>query len=224
MRLVAPSVSPRPRRVAAVAEGLAYVGGMLGVLGLVLFAIRSWDDFSLFTRLALSGLSAAVLAFGGLVISDERQSASIRLRQFLWLGSTACVGQRTLGLRSRRFGCLDRRRHLFVGRVDHRERRQLDHRHARRHRNGRGCDLRVARVDRPGSTRRGGVGCVAHLLGDDVHRPARSGIASGLHHRRHRRHGAEHPTCSGALRRPSRREHRPRHQHHRRVARVGGVF
>ena len=74
------------------AEGLAYVGGMLGVLGLVLFAIRSWDDFSLFTRLALSGLSAAVLAFGGLVISDERQSASIRLRQFLWLGSTACVG------------------------------------------------------------------------------------------------------------------------------------
>lgn len=74
------------------AEGLAYVGGMLGVLGLVLFAIRSWADFSLLTRLSLAGLSASVLAFGGLVISDDRQASSIRLRQFLWLGSTACVG------------------------------------------------------------------------------------------------------------------------------------
>ena len=92
MRLVSSTVSPRPRRIAAVAEGLAYVGGMFGVLGLVLFAIRSWADFSLMTRLALSGLSAAVLTIGGLVISDDRQPASIRLRQFLWLGSTACVG------------------------------------------------------------------------------------------------------------------------------------
>jgi hypothetical protein len=92
MRLVSPRVSPRPRRIAAVAEGLAYVGGVLGVLGLVLFAVRSWADFSLFTRFALAGLSAAVLAFGGLVISDDRQTPSIRLRQFLWLGSTACVG------------------------------------------------------------------------------------------------------------------------------------
>ncbi len=83
---------PRPRRMAAVAEGLAYVGGMLGVLGLVLFAVRSWNDFSLVARLALSGASAAVLAFGGLVISDERQPASVRLRQFLWTGSTACLG------------------------------------------------------------------------------------------------------------------------------------
>ena len=78
--------------MAAVAEGLAYVGGILGVLGLVLFAVRSWNDFSLFARLTLSGASAAVLAFGGLVISDERQPASVRLRQFLWSGSTACVG------------------------------------------------------------------------------------------------------------------------------------
>ncbi len=78
--------------MAAVAEGLAYVGGMLGVLGLVLFAVRSWNDFSLVARLALSGASAAVLAFGGLVISDERQPASVRLRQFLWTGSTACLG------------------------------------------------------------------------------------------------------------------------------------
>ena len=86
------SLSPRPRRVAAVAEGLAYVGGMLGVIGLVLFAVRSWSDFSLFTKLALAGLTASVLGFGGLVISDDREPAAIRLRQFLWLGSTACVG------------------------------------------------------------------------------------------------------------------------------------
>jgi len=86
------SMLPRPRRMAAVAEGLAYVGGILGVLGLVLFAVRSWNDFSLFARLTLSGASAAVLAFGGLVISDERQPASVRLRQFLWSGSTACMG------------------------------------------------------------------------------------------------------------------------------------
>jgi hypothetical protein len=114
VRLVSPFVSPRPRRVAAVAEGLAYVGGMLGVLGLVLFAVRSWADFSLFTRLALSGLSAAVLAFGGLVISDDRQPASIRLRQFLWLGSTACVGVFGSVVGDEWFDAVDDARRVFV--------------------------------------------------------------------------------------------------------------
>lgn len=114
MRLVSPFVSPRPRRVAAVAEGLAYVGGMLGVFGLVLFAVRSWADFSLFTRLALSGLSAAVLAFGGLVISDDRQPASIRLRQFLWLGSTACVGVFGSVVGDEWFDAVDDARRVFV--------------------------------------------------------------------------------------------------------------
>jgi hypothetical protein len=97
-----------------VAEGLAYVGGMLGVLGLVLFAVRSWADFSLFTRLALSGLSAAVLAFGGLVISDDRQPASIRLRQFLWLGSTACVGVFGSVVGDEWFDAVDDARRVFV--------------------------------------------------------------------------------------------------------------
>jgi hypothetical protein len=44
------------------------------------------------TRLALSSLTAAVLGFGGLVLSDDRQPQMVRLRQFLWLGSTACFG------------------------------------------------------------------------------------------------------------------------------------
>ena len=85
-------MAPRPRRIAAVAEGLAYVGGMLGVVGLVLIAVRSWSDFNLMTRLALSSLTAAVLGFGGLVLSDDRQPQMVRLRQFLWLGSTASFG------------------------------------------------------------------------------------------------------------------------------------
>lgn len=89
---LATTTVPRPRRIAAVAEGLAYVGGVLAVIGLVLYAVRSWNDFSIFTRLSLTGLTAALLAFGGLVLSDDRQRSSVRLRQVLWLGSTASVG------------------------------------------------------------------------------------------------------------------------------------
>ena len=96
------------------AEGLAYVGGMLGVLGLVLFAIRSWADFSLLTRLSLAGLSAAVLAFGGLVISDDRHASSVRLRQFLWLGSTACVGVFGSVVGDEWFDTVDDARRVFV--------------------------------------------------------------------------------------------------------------
>jgi hypothetical protein len=92
VRVVLPPVNPRPRRIAVAAEALAYLGGALGVLGLVLLAIESWDDFSLFTRLALAGLTAGVLAFGGLVLSDDREPSAVRLRQFMWLGASAAVG------------------------------------------------------------------------------------------------------------------------------------
>lgn len=85
-------MKPRPRRIAAAAEVLAYVGAALGALGLVLIAVDSWDSFSLFTRLSLAGLTAAVLSFGGLVLSDDRQPSAVRLRQFMWLGASVAIG------------------------------------------------------------------------------------------------------------------------------------
>lgn len=87
-----PPADSRPRRVAAAAEALAYTGGALGVLGLVLIAVGSWNEFSLFTKLALAGLTTTVLAFGGLVVSDDRQSSAVRLRQFMWLGASGALG------------------------------------------------------------------------------------------------------------------------------------
>lgn len=82
----------RPRRTSAIAEALSYVGGTLGIVGLVLFAVRSWADFTVLTRLVISGLAAAVFGVGGLAISDDRHRPAIRLREFLWVVATGCVG------------------------------------------------------------------------------------------------------------------------------------
>ncbi|MEY2740134.1 MAG: hypothetical protein RL283_236 [Actinomycetota bacterium] len=81
-----------PRRTPVVAEALSYVGGTLGIVGLILFAVRSWDDFTVLTRLVISGFAAGAFGVGGLAISDDSHRPAIRLREFLWVVATGCVG------------------------------------------------------------------------------------------------------------------------------------
>lgn len=80
------------RRAAAVAESLGYLGGSLGILGLVLLAVRSWSDFGLATRLTLSGGAALVFGASGAVANASTSAASSRLRQYLWFAATASFG------------------------------------------------------------------------------------------------------------------------------------
>lgn len=74
------------------AESLGYLGGSLGILGLVLLAVRSWSDFGLATRLTLSGGAALVFGASGAVANASTSAASSRLRQYLWFAATASFG------------------------------------------------------------------------------------------------------------------------------------
>ncbi len=88
--IVRPSRSAR--RAVAVAESLGYVGGSLGILGLILLAVRSWSDFGLATRLTLSAASTLIFGASGAVANASMSPAASRLRQYLWLASTASFG------------------------------------------------------------------------------------------------------------------------------------
>lgn len=92
MVLASPSRRTRAGGIPAVAEGLSYVGGALGIVGLVLFSLRSWEDFDPVARLVISAIAAALLGLGGFILSDGDRGAVARLRGFLWLVSTAAIG------------------------------------------------------------------------------------------------------------------------------------
>ena len=82
----------RPGGIPAIAEGLSYVGGGLGIVGLVLFSLRSWEDFDPVARLLISAIAAVLLGLGGFILSDDDRGAMARLRGFLWLVATASAG------------------------------------------------------------------------------------------------------------------------------------
>jgi len=82
----------RPGGIPAIAEGLSYVGGGLGLVGLVLFSMRSWEDFDPVARLLISAIAAVLLGLGGFILSDDDRGAVVRLRGFLWLVATAAAG------------------------------------------------------------------------------------------------------------------------------------
>lgn len=86
-----PRAPERARRVPAVAEALGYLGGMLGVIGLVLLVVRYWPDMATAGRLALSGGSAIALVLSGALADEDADPAFARLRGFLWFGSTAAA-------------------------------------------------------------------------------------------------------------------------------------
>ncbi|MFY8237983.1 MAG: DUF2157 domain-containing protein, partial [Ilumatobacteraceae bacterium] len=89
-----PSIEvPSPeRRISVIAEALGYVGGMLGIVGLVLLVSRYWEDMANGGRLALSGGGVIAFVVAGALVHEESDPAFARLRWFLWLLATAAVG------------------------------------------------------------------------------------------------------------------------------------
>lgn len=85
-------VSPAPsRRVPAVAEALGYLGGILAIVGLVLFVARLWNDLAVGVRLGLTVGAAVALFVAGLAVPERREEALARLRGFVWLLSSAAT-------------------------------------------------------------------------------------------------------------------------------------
>lgn len=80
------------RRIPVVAEALGYLGGLLGVIGLVLLLTNYWPDMPTSARLALAVGGAVVLTAAGLRVPHRGEMALERLRWFVWLGATACSG------------------------------------------------------------------------------------------------------------------------------------
>ncbi len=73
------------------AEALGYLGGALTIIGLALFVGRRWADIGTTGRLALSALAAAGLFVAGVLVNRSPEPALDRLRQALWLVSTAAT-------------------------------------------------------------------------------------------------------------------------------------
>jgi hypothetical protein len=65
---------------------------VLATIGLVLLVGRSWADMATPARLALSGAGALALAGGGALVRAGSDAALTRLRQVMWLASTAAAG------------------------------------------------------------------------------------------------------------------------------------
>lgn len=78
--------------VHAIAEALGYLGGMLGIVGLVVLLADFWEDFSDPVRLALSGGATALLVIAGAFVPEALSPAMARLRTFLWLLATVASG------------------------------------------------------------------------------------------------------------------------------------
>lgn len=88
-----PDSAAKPaRRIPVVAEALGYLGGLLGVIGLVLLLTRYWPDMATPARMALAVGGAIVLTTAGLKVPHRGEMALERLRWFVWLGATACSG------------------------------------------------------------------------------------------------------------------------------------
>ncbi|MDA8374717.1 MAG: hypothetical protein M0Z91_10825 [Actinomycetota bacterium] len=82
----------RPRKIPAAAEAMGYLGGALVVIGMTLTTTRFWAEFSVPTRLGLTGVVAAALMVAGGLIHEAADPALARFRWFTWLASSAMTG------------------------------------------------------------------------------------------------------------------------------------
>lgn len=81
----------RPR-FQAIAEALGYLGGMLGLGGIVILLSRVWDDFSDLIRLGVAAGSSVVFVISGTMVREHSSAAMSRLRVFLWTLAVATSG------------------------------------------------------------------------------------------------------------------------------------
>lgn len=88
-----PPTKVRPaRRVPAVAEALGYLGGVLGVAGVILLIAAYWSDWSRGVHLAVTLAVTVLLVVAGAVVREQADPAFLRLRWFLWTGATPAMG------------------------------------------------------------------------------------------------------------------------------------
>jgi hypothetical protein len=97
-RAAAPPSSAPPSSAVAhrrgtpvMAEALGYLGGALAIVGLVLLVGQRWVDIGTAGRLILSAVAAAGLFAAGALVRGPAEPALDRLRQALWLLSTAAT-------------------------------------------------------------------------------------------------------------------------------------
>jgi hypothetical protein len=81
----------RSTRIPVIAEALAYLGGVLAIVGLVLVVARSWPDMPVPGRLGLSASGAVLLLAAGAAVHASADPAFGRMRGMLWLASAAAT-------------------------------------------------------------------------------------------------------------------------------------
>lgn len=85
--------SPAERsRVHAIAEALGYLGGMLGIVGLVVLLADFWSEFTDGARIGVPAGATAALIIAGILVPEAASPAMFRLRTFLWLLATVSSG------------------------------------------------------------------------------------------------------------------------------------
>ena len=87
-----PFAPPKPaRRIPAVAEALGYLGGILGVVGLVLLVSSYWEDMSSATKVGITAGAAAIFIIGGFLVPENVDATFTRLKWFVWFAGTAAA-------------------------------------------------------------------------------------------------------------------------------------
>ena len=86
---VRPVARPKPR-VSPVVEALAYLGGILLVVGPAMLIGQSWHRLGIGGRLGILGAAAALTGAVGAAVG-ERDAVTWRLRGFLWALSVAAI-------------------------------------------------------------------------------------------------------------------------------------
>ena len=79
-------------RFSPVVEGLGYLGGVLGLVGVLMLVVHYWPDMNVAVRLVMTVGGAAVFVLAGAMVDESSDPAFMRLRWFLWTLGTAAVG------------------------------------------------------------------------------------------------------------------------------------
>lgn len=82
---------PAPPHRSLVVEALGYLGGLLAVIAGVLAAAELWSGITPAAELVFAIVGTLVLLGAGALVKADRDDALRRLREVLWLLSTACA-------------------------------------------------------------------------------------------------------------------------------------
>lgn len=91
-RVPAPTRREVHRRFSPIVEGLGYLGGVLGIVGVMMLVVHYWPDMNVAFRLLLTLGATAVFLVAGALVDEGADPAFTRLRWFLWVLGTASFG------------------------------------------------------------------------------------------------------------------------------------